>query len=89
MKSKKIVYGPVLQTPSGGLVYSVTLLSGHIVTNPAGFGIGIESIVPADISIEDTARHLEDSGFTKKDFESDLIKASKRIKETKPSPKSS
>lgn len=31
----------------------------------------------------------EDSGFTKDDFESDLIKTSKRIKETKPSPKSS
>jgi hypothetical protein len=31
----------------------------------------------------------EDSGFTKEDFESDLIKVSKRTKATKPSPKSS
>jgi hypothetical protein len=31
----------------------------------------------------------KDSGFTKEDFESDLIKASKRVKDTKPSPKSS
>jgi len=31
----------------------------------------------------------KDSGFTKADFESDLMKVSKRIKETKPSPKSS
>lgn len=29
------------------------------------------------------------SSFTKQDFESDLIKASRRIKEAKPSPKSS
>ncbi len=60
MKSKNIIHGPVLQTPSGGLVYSVTLLSGHIVTSPAGFGIDIEFIVPADVSIEDSTRHLED-----------------------------
>jgi hypothetical protein len=31
----------------------------------------------------------KDSEYTKEDFESDLIKASRRIKETKPSPKSS
>lgn len=58
MKSKNIIRGPVLQTPSG-LMYSITLLSGHIVTNPAGFGVDIESIVP-DVSIEDGTRHLED-----------------------------
>jgi hypothetical protein len=60
MKTKNIIQGPVLQTSSGGLVYSVTLLSGHIVTSPAGFGIDIESIVPVDVSIEDSTRHLED-----------------------------
>ena len=43
MKSENIVHGPVLQTPSG-LVYSITLLSGHIVTNPTGFGTDVELI---------------------------------------------
>lgn len=45
MKGKNIICGPVLQTPSG-LVYSVTLLSGHIVTNPTGFGTDVELISP-------------------------------------------
>jgi hypothetical protein len=37
MKDENIIHGPILQTPFG-LMHSVTLLSGHIVTNPAGFG---------------------------------------------------
>lgn len=59
MKGTNIIKGPVLQTPSG-LVYSVTLLSGHIVTSPMGFGVDIESVVPTDISVKDNTRHLED-----------------------------
>lgn len=39
--------------------------------------------------LPDIEKAESDSGFTKENFESDLIKASKRIKETKPSPKSS
>lgn len=55
MNDKNIIKGPILPTPSG-LVYSITLLSGHIVTNPAGFGVDIESVVPTE-SIDST-RHL-------------------------------
>ena len=47
MKGKNIIYGPVLQNPSG-LVYSVTLLSGRIVTNPTGFGTDDERISSID-----------------------------------------
>ena len=57
MKDKNIIKGPILPTPSG-LVYSITILSGNIVTSPAGFGIDIESVVPAE-SIDST-HHLED-----------------------------
>lgn len=57
MKSKNIIKGPILPTPSG-LVYSITLLSGHIVTSPAGFGVDIESVVPTE-SIDNT-HYLED-----------------------------
>jgi len=60
MKGDNIIHGPVLQTPSGGMVYSVTLLSGHIVTNPMGFGVSIEPIVPTDICPTDSTRQLED-----------------------------
>ena len=37
MKGTNIIKGPILPTTSN-LVYSITLLSGNIVTNPAGFG---------------------------------------------------
>jgi hypothetical protein len=59
MKGKNIIKAPFLQTPSS-LVYSITLLSGHIVTSPAGFGVDIESVVPTDVSVKDSTRHLED-----------------------------
>ena len=59
MKNRNVIKGPFLQTTSN-LVYSVTLLSGHIVTSPAGFGIGIESIVPIDVLAKDSTRQLED-----------------------------
>lgn len=57
MKGKNIIKGPILPTPSG-MVYSITLLSGNIVTSPAGFGVDIESVLPT--APIDSTRHLED-----------------------------
>ena len=57
MKNKNVIKGPFLQTPSN-LLYSITLLSGHIVTNPAGFGTDIETIEPIEF-FKDTTHQLE------------------------------
>lgn len=59
MKSKNIIRGPVLQT-SSGLVYSVTLLSGHIVTSPAGFGVDVELTPPISETDTNNTHRLED-----------------------------
>lgn len=40
MMDVTVVRGPIVQSYSG-IVYSVTLLSGHVVTNPDGFGTGM------------------------------------------------
>lgn len=56
MKGKNIVKGPILPTTSS-LVYSITLLSGNIVTSPAGFGIGDFALPTEPI---DSVNHLED-----------------------------
>ena len=37
MKNSNVIKGPILPTASA-VVYSITLLSGNIVTNPSGFG---------------------------------------------------
>ena len=58
MKDKNIIHGPVLQTPSG-LVYSVTLLSGHIVTNPTGFGVDVDLKPPMNESDKDSSHNLD------------------------------
>lgn len=58
MKNKNVIKGPFLQTHSG-LVYSVTLLSGQIVTSPVGFGIETETIVPMDVIPEDSTHELK------------------------------
>lgn len=59
MKGKNIIKGPILSIPSApsSIVYSITLLSGHMITNPAGFGVDIDSLV----SVEpiDSTRRLE------------------------------
>ena len=57
MKGKNIIKGPIIPT-SSGLIYSITLLSGNIVTSPAGFGIDIESTLSTEPI--DNTRHLED-----------------------------
>ncbi len=51
MSEKNVVNGPLLQTPSA-LVYSITLLSGRIVSSPLGFGIeAVDSATPTvDVS---------------------------------------
>jgi hypothetical protein len=36
MNKYKVVHGPVIQTNSR-MIYSITLLSGHIITSPDGF----------------------------------------------------
>jgi len=59
MKGKNIIHGPILQTHSG-VVYSITLLSGHIVTNPEGFGIDIELTPPIRASDTDNIHRIED-----------------------------
>jgi len=59
MKSKNIIRGPVLPTPSG-LVYSVTLLSGHIITSPAGFGADVELTPPISETDTSNTHRLED-----------------------------
>jgi hypothetical protein len=46
MKNDNIIHGPFLQTPST-LVYSVTLMSGQIITSPAGFGFDVSLIPPS------------------------------------------
>jgi len=42
MKGNNVIKGPILPTVSN-LVYSVTLLSGNVVTNPSGFGLEEDS----------------------------------------------
>ena len=59
MSKKNIVRGPFLQT-SSGLVYSVTLLSGHIVTNPSGFGAQVEVESSEDSVQAPDVHRLED-----------------------------
>ena len=45
MRNKNVIHAPFIQAHSGGgLVYSVTLLSGQIVTNPTGFGVDTEAL---------------------------------------------
>jgi hypothetical protein len=38
MREHKIIHGPIIQTNSR-MIYSITLLSGHIITSPDGFAI--------------------------------------------------
>jgi len=45
MTDVKTVRGPIVET-YGGLIYSVTLLSGHVVTNPSGFGVPVVPPLP-------------------------------------------
>lgn len=59
MSKKNSLRGPFLQTPSG-LVYSVTLLSGHIVTNPSGFGTQVEVELSEDSAQVPDVHQLED-----------------------------
>lgn len=33
-----IIHGPVVPTTGGGIIYSVTLGNGYVVTGPRGFG---------------------------------------------------
>ena len=47
MKNNSIK-GPFLHTPSN-LVYSVTLMSGNIITSPIGFGRDIATMEPLDV----------------------------------------
>jgi hypothetical protein len=59
MKDKKIIHGPIVQTHCG-MVYSITLLSGHIVTNPEGFGKNIDLTPQVNESDADSIPRLED-----------------------------
>ncbi len=58
MKDEKIIHGPIVRTHSG-MVYSITLLSGHVVTNPEGFGVDIELTPPMRESDVDRVQQLE------------------------------
>ena len=81
MSKKTIVRGPFLQT-SSGLVYSVTLLSGHIVTNPSGFGTQVEVELSEDsVQVPDVHR-LEDHhpGATKRQVFGALRRAAQPVK---------
>lgn len=59
MKVRNIIHGPIVQTHSG-IVYSITLLSGHIVTSPEGFGIDIELTPKISDSDMDNIPRIED-----------------------------
>jgi hypothetical protein len=44
MNEPTIIHGPIIQSHTR-MVYSITLLSGHVVTSPDGFGTG-EAFAP-------------------------------------------
>jgi hypothetical protein len=62
MKDKKIIHGPIIRTHSR-MVYSITLLSGHIVTNPEGFGKDIDLLPGVNESDAESIHRVEDYGL--------------------------
>lgn len=42
----KKIRGPIAPLPTGGIIYQITLASGMIITNPAGFGLEEFTIAP-------------------------------------------
>ena len=45
-----VIRGPLVPTPGfGGVIYSITLENGYVVTSPAGFGEPLAPSVPAPI----------------------------------------
>jgi len=59
MKNENIIHGPIIPMHSG-IIYSVTLLSGHIVTSPEGFGVNVESTPSTSESNRGDLHRLED-----------------------------
>lgn len=56
----RVVYGPIVGVPgSGGIIYSVTLGNGYVVTSPSGFGDDAPQAEPRPLPRRLTAMEMQ------------------------------
>jgi hypothetical protein len=59
MNEPKVIHGPILPFQAR-TIYSVTLLSGHVVTSPEGFGTDGISVQPKNMPMPEYGSNAPD-----------------------------